>query len=172
MRTTRQYGETRCVTCQNGYKNLLKILWTKEFQHTGDAPGSSSRHSASGPLRKVVSDKHSIYTHLPKDPKQRHHKRTKITMSSCRKRIGPVVPGAAKFGDKTADHKVLSGWCDCESRNNHRYSVVVQDSVTHWIESYPCKTKTSEETQKTLRKFLDPIKKPQVHLHWQFLGIW
>ena len=32
-----------------------------------DAPASSSRESASGPLRKVVSDKHSIYPHLPKD---------------------------------------------------------------------------------------------------------
>ena len=39
------------------------------------------------------------------------------------------------FGDlTTADHKVLSE--GCESRNNHRYAVVVQDS---WIKSYPCK---------------------------------
>ena len=52
-----------------------------------------------------------------------------------------------KIGDLiTADHKVLSE--GCESRNNHRYAVVVQDLATQWIQSYPCKTKTSHETQR------------------------
>ena len=37
----------------------------------------------------------------------------------------------------TADHKVLSE--GCESRNNHRYAVVVQDLATQWIQAYPCK---------------------------------
>ena len=62
--------------------------------------------------------------------------RTKITRASCRKRTGTVVPRAEHFGDLiTADHKVLSegGY----SRNNHRYSVVVQDLATQWIQSYP-----------------------------------
>ena len=46
----------------------------------------------------------------------------------------------------TADHKVL---CEnCESRNSHRYAVVVQDLATQWVQSYPCKTKTSQETEK------------------------
>ena len=50
-----------------------------------------------------------------------------------------------------------------ESRNNHGHAaVVIQDSTTQWIQSCPCKTKTSEETQKTLRKFLEPIKKSHV----------
>ena len=30
----------------------------------------------------------------------------------------------------------------CESRNNHRYAIVVQDLATQRIQSYPCKTKT------------------------------
>ena len=60
----------------------------------------------------------------------------------------------------TADHKVLSE--GCESRNNHRYSVVVQDLATQWIQSYPCKTKTSQETQRSLQKFLEPKRKPKV----------
>ena len=54
----------------------------------------------------------------------------------------------------TADHKVLSD--NCESRNNHRYAVVVQDLATQWIHAYPCKTKTSQETQRSLQKFLEP----------------
>ena len=60
----------------------------------------------------------------------------------------------------TADHKVLSE--GCESRNNHRYAVVVQDLATQWIQSYPCKTKTFQETQKSLQKFLEPDRKPKV----------
>ena len=50
---------------------------------------------------------------------------------------------------------------------------MVQDLATQWIQSYPCKTKTSQETQKSLQKFLEPNRKPKViHLHWQFLGTW
>ena len=79
----------------------------------------------------------------------------------CRRRIGDAVLGAENFGDLiTADHKVLSG--NCESQNNHRYAVVVQDLATQWIQSYPCKTKTSQETQRNLQKFLEPNRKPKV----------
>ena len=31
-----------------------------------------------------------------------------------------------------------------------------------WIQSYPCRTKTSQETQKSLQKFLEPTGKPEV----------
>ena len=55
---------------------------------------------------------------------------------------------------------------------NHRDAIVVQDLATPWIQSYPCKTKTSQETQRSLQKFLEPDGKPKVILHWQFLGIW
>ena len=87
--------------------------------------------------------------------------RTKITRAPCRTRIGGAVPRAENFGDLiTADHKVLSE--NCESRNNHRYAIVVQDLATQWIQSYPCKTKTSQETQRSLQKFLEPDRKPKV----------
>ena len=85
-------------------------------------------------------------------PEDQNHK------APCRRRIGRVVPRAENFGDLiTADHKVLSE--GCESRNNHRYAVVVQDLATQWIQSYPCKTKTSQETQRSLQK---PNRKPKV----------
>ena len=54
-----------------------------------------------------------------------------------------------------------SQWSN-ESRNNYRHAVVVQDLATQWIQSYPCKTKTSQETQKSLQKFLEPNRKPKV----------
>ena len=38
METTRPYGENRCVICQNGYKNLRRILWMKVFQLIESAP--------------------------------------------------------------------------------------------------------------------------------------
>ena len=40
--------------------------------------------------------------------------------------------------------------------------MVVQDLPTQWIQSYPCKTKTSQETQRSLQKFLEPDRKPKV----------
>ena len=100
-------------------------------------------------------------THFPKDRNCEICKRTKITRAPCRRRKGEAVPRADNFGDLiTADHKVLSD--NCESRNNHRYAVVVQDSATQWIQAYPCKTKTSQETQRSLQKFLEPERKPKV----------
>ena len=49
-----------------------------------------------------------------------------------------------------------------QSRNNHRYAVVVQDLATQWIHAYPCKTKTSQETQRSLQKFLEPDRNTKV----------
>ena len=69
-----------------------------------------------------------------------------MTRAPCRRRTGEAAPQAEKFGDLvTADHKALNEVGD--SRNNHRYAVVVQDLATQWIQSYPCKTKTSQETE-------------------------
>ena len=85
----------------------------------------------------------------------------KLQGPHAEERNGEAVPRAENFGDLiTADHKVLSD--NCESRNNHRYAVVVQDSATQWIQSYPCKTKTSQETQRSVQKFLEPDRKPKV----------
>ena len=60
----------------------------------------------------------------------------------------------------TADHKVFNE--EGESWNNHQYAVVVPDLATQRIQSYPCKTKTSQETEKILRKFLEPSQRPKV----------
>ena len=71
------------------------------------------------------------------------------------------MPEAEHFGDLIkADHNVPNE--GCESRNNHGCAVVVQDLATQWIQSYPCKTKTSQETEKSSHKFLEPTRKPKV----------
>ena len=107
------------------------------------------------------SGKHSVYTHFPKDPNCGIWLKTKITRASCRRRVNAVVPKAEHFGDLiTVDHKIH---CEGrESRTNHRYAVVVQDLATQGIRSYPCKTKSSQETYKNLMKFLEPPRKPKV----------
>ena len=81
-----------------------------------------------------------IETHRPKDLNCEVLLRTKITRTPCRRRTGEAsVPRTDKCGDfMTADHKVLNE--EGESRNNHRYAVVVQDLATQWIQSYPCRT--------------------------------
>ena len=148
------------------------LEWLQEFRENlvddeipvhGDSHASSSHEVSLEPTTKRREDlgKHSVYTHFPKDRNCEICKWTKITRAPCRRRNGGAVPRAEIFGDLiTADHKVLSdNW---ESRNNHRYAVVVQDPATQWIQAYPCKTKTSQETQRSLQKFLEPERKPKV----------
>ena len=146
--------------------------WLQEFRENlvddeiplqGGSHASSSHEASLEPITKRREDlgKHNVHTHFPKDRNCEICKRTKITRAPCRRRNGEAVPRAANFGDlKTADHKVLSD--NCESRNNHRYAVVVQDLATQWIQAYPCKNKTSQETQRSLQKFLEPERKPKV----------
>ena len=125
---------------------------------------ASSSHEASlEPTTKRREDlgKHCFYTHFPKDRNCEICERTKITRAPCTRRNGEAVPRAEKFGDLiAADHKVLSD--NCESRNNHRYAVVVQDLATQWFQAYPRKTKTSQQTQGSLQKFLEPERNPKV----------
>ena len=138
--------------------------WLQEFRENlvddrvpehRDSHASSFHEVSLEPARSADLGKHSVYTHFPKDRNCEICQRTKITRAPCRRRIGGAVPRADNFGDLiTADHKVLSD--NCESRNNHRYAVVVQDLATQWIQAYPCETKTSQETQRSLQKFLEP----------------
>ena len=107
------------------------------------------------------SGKLCAYTHFPKDRNCDICLKTKITRASCRRRAGTVVARAEIFCDLiTADHKILSEVS--ELRDNHRYAVVVQDLATQWSQSYSCETKTSQETQKSVMKFLEPTRNPKV----------
>ena len=146
--------------------------WLQEFRENlvddeiplqGGSHVSSSHETSLEPIatRREELGKHNVHTHFPKDQNCEICKRTKITRAPYRRRKGEAVPRADNFGDLiAADHKVLSD--NCESRNNHRYAVVVQDLATQWIQAYPCKNKTSQETQRSLQKFLEPERKPKV----------
>ena len=141
----------------------MENLVDGEIPLQGGSHASSSHEVSLEPTPKRREDlgKHNVHTHFPKDRNCEICKRTKITRAPCRRRKGEAVPRADNFGDLiTADHKVLSD--NCEPRNNHRYAVVVQDLATQWIQAYPCKNKTSQETQRSLQKFLEPERKPKV----------
>ena len=144
------------------------LEWLQEFRENlvddeipvhGESHASSSHEASSEPIFKRSEDlcTHSLETHFTKDRNCEICQRSKITRAPCRRRNRGAVLCAENFGDLiTADHKVLSD--NCESRNNHRYAIVVQDLATQWIQAYPCKTKT----QRSLQKFLEPDRNPKV----------
>ena len=105
------------------------------------------------PTRSVHLGKNSVCTYFPKNRNCEICQRTKITRALCKRRIGGAAPRAKNFGDLiTADHKVLSD--SCESRNTHRYAVVVQDLTTQSIQAYPCKNKNFTGNTEKLAKVL------------------
>ena len=78
-----------------------------------DAPASSSRESVSERRGKVVSGKHSIFSHFPKNRNCDICVRSKVTRAPCRKNTGAATPRAENVvGFITADHKVLSEGCE------------------------------------------------------------
>ena len=100
-------------------------------------------------------------TKLPEGPKLRHLLENQNDNDSLQKTHWYSRASSGKNGDLIiADHTVLGE--GCESRNNDRYAVVVQDLAIQWIQSYPCKTKFSQNTEKSLQKFLEPTRKPKV----------
>ena len=155
-RKPRWNGETRVILrSRSGCKNSGKIWWImKLIPLQGGSHASSSHEVSLEPRTKRREDlgKHNVHIHFPKDRNCEICKRTKITR---RRRNGEAVPRAANFGDLiTADHKVLSD--NCESRNNHRYAVVVQDPATQWIQAYPCKTKLHKKPRAACKSSLNP----------------
>ena len=94
-----------------------------------------------------------------------------IRSKSCVRRA-KSEENVRKFGDLiTADHKVLLE--GRESRDNHWYAVVVQDLATQWIQSYPCKTKTSHERDgEKFVKIIGAVAQTKSCIHRQLVGMW
>ena len=74
-----------------------------------DTPANTSQDSDSERPTKVVSRKHSVYTHFPKDRNCEICKSTKITRAPCRKRTGE----ASRF-------RVALQYAWCVNRFSHR----------------------------------------------------
>ena len=110
------------------------------------------------PSLNTPGGKHNLFAYFPKDPNCEVCRQTKITRAPGK--INPEhgadrLQRAEKFGDIIAvDHKILNE--ENESRLQHWYSVVVQVWATRWIQSYPCKSKSAQETMSSLRRFQRP----------------
>ena len=152
IRITNRYGETRIIpTYRNGCKNSENLVDERVLEHR-DSHASSSHEPSLEPTRSVDLDKHSVFTHFPKDRNCEICQRTKITRAPCRGRIGRVVPRAenllqpiTKFSEKVVNLETIidmQSWC--------------KSWLPKWIQSYPCKTQTSQETERSLQKFLEP----------------
>ena len=97
------------------------------------------------------------------------HKKTEAECScSLPQKPKRSILRTGKYGVlTTAEHKILHE--GCESRNNHRYAVVVPVLATQWN---PCQTKTSQETEKNVRKFTETVAEATSNSYVQFIGIW
>ena len=120
--------------------------WNNPEQGSQDT-SKSSHELPMAPRAKVEpgSGKHSVFTHFPKDPNCDICLKTReqgllaedVLVQSCPKRNMLLA----------ADHKILSE--ESESRNNHRYAVVVQGLATQWIQSYRVKQKLPRRPRRT-----------------------
>ena len=128
----------------------VSLGWATRRQHfkSDNVWSTSSLHTCLLSVSTLCDFRAAIWTNSPIKTKLKDDP-LPFSSESC-------VP----VGDVFIFVKVLSE--DCESRNNHRYAIVVQDLATQWIQSYPCKTKTSQDTQRSLQKFLEPNRKPKV----------
>ena len=133
--------------CLNGLQEFQQGLVDESVPEHRDTSSSSHEFPMESRAKvKPGSGKHSVFAHFPKDPNCDICLKTKIKRASCRERAGTGVPKAEKVGDLiSADHKILSE--ESESRNNHRYAIVVQDLATEWIQFFPGKTESSQDIQ-------------------------
>ena len=138
-------------------QEFKEILVDDEIPVHGDSHASSSHEASLEPIFKRSEDlgKHSVYTHFPKDRNCEICQRTNITRAPCRRRNRGAVLRAENFGDLiTADHKVLSDIC--ESRNNHRYAIVVQDLAAQCISRIRVKQKLHKKPREACKSSWSP----------------
>ena len=167
MVNQKRYREIYRMNCLIGKRNSERIWLMKVLQHSFEETQSKEVKTLPSHLMNFQwshEQKHTVFTHFPKDPHCEICLKTKLTWASCRRRADAVMPRAEKFGDLiTADHKVLSE--ESQSRNNHRYAVVVQDLATQWIQSYPCKTKIFPGDQEEPHEVPGADEETKSHLH-------
>ena len=155
--TTIERGDPLCSEIPEWLQEFRENLVDDEIPVHGDSHASSSHEVSLEPIFKRREDlgKHSVYAHFPKDRNCEICKRTKIARAPCRRRNGGTVPRAENFGDLiTADQKVLSD--NCESRNNHRYAVVVQDLANNGSRHIRAKQKLHKNPREACKSSWSP----------------
>ena len=146
---------TRWQIFRSGWKSNLEDTELHASAHSSQNSDSERPTYEATKLRK-----HCIETHFPKDRNCEVCLRTKTTRAPCRRRTGEALLCAEKFGHlMTADHKLSTRDLDQEAITG---ALSWYKISTHWIRTYPFKIKTSNETERSLSKFLEPSHKPKV----------
>ena len=94
-------------------------------------------------------------SHFPKGPNCEICKRAKVTRTACRRTSQSHMRPARRSSEKSLQQFEEN----CGTIKRH--AIVVQDLATHWVQSYPCKTKTSHKKQRDIH-VLDPEESPNV----------
>ena len=107
--------------------------------------GAKKKENKWGPL--PTTQVHNMFTHFPKCKDCPICNQTKVQRAQCRQSSGRAdgLPEPVLFGDSlTADHAIINE--DDMSRAQDRAALVVQDRATRWIQSYPARSKSAEQT--------------------------
>ena len=127
---------------------VMRMIHCKIFQSGWTRSQTTWRMQKPVRLHKFLKTQIQERTTKVAEKSRKHMIFTRFSMPKLR-RIGEALPRADKFG---ADHKILNE--ECESRNNHRFAVVVQDLATQWIQSNPSKkTRLHRKQEKWQRSF-------------------
>ena len=146
--------------------------WLQEFRENlvdDRVPEHRDSHASSShelslepkPARTTDLGKHSVQTHFPEDRNYETARGPKLQGSRAEDALAEPyfvqkilvirLQRITEFLVKIANLERIT-----------ENAVVVQDLATQWIQACPCKTKTSQETQRSLQKFLEPSRKPKV----------
>ena len=69
------------------------------------------------------------------------------------------VPQTRKWADAiTADHQIFND--EEAGRKGERVCMICSDRWTHWVQGYPARTKSADETQRDLERFVGPWLRP------------
>ena len=71
---------------------------------------------------------------------------------------------------KIKNHKVLNE--GCESRNSHRYAVIVHELATQWLQAYPCTNHDLTGNDKEFAKGSRAESQSRGDSYREFTGIW
>ena len=93
-----------------------------------------------------------FHTHFSKDRNCEVCLRTKMTRAPCRRCTGEAAPLAEKFGD--------FWWQQIAKFSVRTVNLETITDTQSWYK--PWKTQTSQKTEKSLRRFLEPSEKPKV----------
>ena len=143
-------GSKKETTKLERYKNALELLKVEL-----KSAKSLRRRQSKKKVHKPTQGLHNNLTHNPMDPECDVCRRCKPARAQCRSGTikADALPPAKEFADRiTADHAIFSA--EDKSKEGDKVSLVIQDRFTHWLQSYPCKTKSAEETR---MKMIHPI---------------